>query len=643
MEEERTMARRARLLAQSRQLTYPLLVFLIVVTLAICFTGVASSQGPARKAEVVNSCPVPAPSAMSFPSHPEAIQEAIDLAHAACFGDDPFPSAKKCQKCHEGQFREWSVSPHAYAQLSPVFNAMSNSTIKLTNGTNGDFCIRCHTPAGMSQSEPINMSQMDRPPSSREGVTCTVCHRINQPWGKISARQHIVPGDLYQPVYGPEGNAKLEEVLANPDKYGALKTSNEDPSRRANAVHRESIPFFQLRVPGFCGSCHDVFAPNGFRLEDAFSEFKTSPAARCKKQSCQDCHMGVVPGVAAGYATAPAARVGNASTPPRRRTNHMFVGPDYSIIHPGLYPHHPRAIREEKGPAEDGLATMREWLLFDPHSGWGTDEFEANVPKDTVFPAAWADATRRRQGRDILNEQYQLLAEATAARHQLLSTGYQLSDIMVEHADSKGLRFKVKVFNGTDGHGVPTGFDAERLVFVRVTVTNSAGQVVYKSGDLDPNGDVRNEHSVYVHNGLLPLDKHLFSLQTKFIVRNIRGSEREQVLVVPYGLDPLPFIRPETRPYTVLGRPVAARKHKQNLEANGGYRWAEYEVKRRELCGPGPYSVQVQLISGMVPVNLVNDIQTVGFDYGMSPRQVADNIVAGHLVLHERQTVIDVP
>jgi hypothetical protein len=167
---------------------------------------------------------------------------------------------------------------------------------------------------------------------------------------------------------------------------------------------------------------------------------------------------------------------------------------------------------------------------------------------------------------------------------------------------------------------------------------------VFKSGDLDPNGDVRGEHSVYVHHGELPLDKQLFSLQTKFLVRNIRGGEREQVLPVPYGNDPLPYIRPDTRPHNLLGRPYLARKQKQNLEANGGERWADYEVKREELCGShGPYTIDAKLYAGMVPVNLVNEIQSVGFDYGMSPRQVANNIVAGHVLVHERQTVVNIP
>ena len=39
----------------------------------------------------------------------------------------------------------------------------------------------------------------------------------------------------------------------------------------------------------------------------------------------------------------------------------------------------------------------------------------------------------------------------------------------------------------------------------------------------------------------------------------------------------------------------------------------------------------------MVPVNLIAEIQHVGFDYGMSAKEVAENVVAGHLVLWERQ------
>jgi hypothetical protein len=575
----------------------------------------------------------------------EVLQGAVNLAHAACFDGDPFPSAKKCQPCHEDHFREWSVSQHAYAQLSPVFNSFSNLFLKLTSGTNGDFCIRCHTPTGMAMHESITMSQLDRHPTSREGVTCVVCHRINQPWGKMSGRQALVSGDLHQPIYGPLGPEVLEEVFADPDRYGVTKTE-PDPSRRGRDIHQAAVPFFQISTPGFCGGCHDVFGPDGFRLEDAFSEFKRSPAARCKKENCQDCHMGIQQGVASGYATLPAARMGNIHTAPRKHTNHMIVGPDYSIVHPGLFPHNVEAIREEGvSPKEpySGLATMREWLAFDVPAGWGTWDFEQKVPKDAHFPDAWKDPLKRTAARKIINYNQELLDEATTKRHELLGVGYQVGEIEIDHSDhKKGVGFRIKVWNGTDGHGVPTGFDAERIVYMAVTVTDSDGKVIFQSGDLDPNGDVRDDHSIYVHNGELRRDPYLFSLQSKFLVTNIRGGEREQTPAVSYSTDPLPYLRPLTVPFTVYGRPLVDRKQKQNIEVNG-CRWAKYEIKACELTGRGPYTITARFMAGMVPVNLIKAISEVGFDYGLSPRVIADRIVAGHVLVHERTAVINLP
>ena len=44
----------------------------------------------------------------------------------------------------------------------------------------------------------------------------------------------------------------------------------------------------------------------------------------------------------------------------------------------------------------------------------------------------------------------------------------------------------------------------------------------------------------------------------------------------------------------------------------------------------------------MVPVNLIDDIKEVGFDYGMSPRDVAERVLAGHVTLWERNVAFDV-
>ena len=561
------------------------------------------------------------------PEEEEALEEEVaDVAHEELFVDDIYPSANTCATCHPKQYREWSVSQHAYAQLSPVYMAFQTAVNILTSGTNGDFCIRCHNPVGMNLNESVYISNLDRPATSREGITCVVCHRLNQSYGKASGRLALEEGDLFEPVFGPAGGEELERVLSKPEEYRVV-TDRDEPGR---AIHTEADKFFQLVTPGFCATCHDVTLLNGFRLEEAFAEYKRSPAAR-NGVSCQDCHMGKVQGVDAGYEEGPAAIVGDAPTATRRITNHFFAGPDYPIIHPGIFPHNVRAAE---------FKTLREWLEFDHEAGWGTDAFEDNVADDYEFPDSWLSIDDRYDARDILNEQFERLEWAKGLRLEVLRNGFGLGDIVVNQADNDGISFNVPVKNLTDGHGVPTGFDAERLIYLEVEVRNENGDLVYVSGDRDPNGDVRDDHSLYVHNGDLPLDEDLFNLQTKFIVRLFRGGERTQILAVNESASVLPFVRPERRATTIYGRPRGARKHKQTIEPLGT-RIAKYDVDEDLLTGPGVYDVSVKLISQMVPVNLLSAIQVAGFDYGMSPKEIGDAVVAGAVVITEQHVKID--
>ncbi len=80
----------------------------------------------------------------------EARRKAADAEHEKLFLETKYPSATTCAVCHVKQFEEWSMSQHAYAQVSVVFNAMQTKININTGGTNGDFCIRCHTPLGMN-------------------------------------------------------------------------------------------------------------------------------------------------------------------------------------------------------------------------------------------------------------------------------------------------------------------------------------------------------------------------------------------------------------------------------------------------------------------------------------------------------------
>ena len=181
----------------------------------------------------------------------------------------------------------------------------------------------------------------------------------------------LAEGSLLAPVMGPEGNAEMERVLKD-DKYRVVTEEGE----LGRKIHTQAKKFEPISTPTFCGSCHDVTLFNGFRLEEAFSEYRLSPAAD-RGVTCQDCHMGKIQGIPSDFDYGPAAVVGGVPTKPRKLSSHLFSGPDYSVIHPGIFPHNADAQQ---------LATLEQWLEYDHEAGWGTDEFEDNVADDYEFP-----------------------------------------------------------------------------------------------------------------------------------------------------------------------------------------------------------------------------------------------------------------
>lgn len=597
-----------------------------------------------------------------------------NAAHEKVYKASPegYPSATECAECHPTQYRQWSVSQHAYAQLSPVFNTMQGAIAVLTNGTLGDFCERCHNQVGMNLGEPTFDTNIDRHPTSREGISCVVCHRVTQPYGKISGRLFLQESPVTGTIYGPVGdNTELDAAI----KAGGLVT---DPHRSGRKVHAKIEQFFQLNTGGFCGICHDVIELNGFRLEDAFSEWKNSPAAKAGI-SCQDCHMGVEPGKIVidrddpeferkNYAFGPAATVGGRDTASRKLTNHQFVGPDHTVVHPALFPLNLGAIKEEHekdDPTARGMATIREWLVFDWKAGWGTDDFEDTEPDDSLFPPRWQSVDDRYDARVIIEDNLALLAEMRVEQLKLLRTGYELGEIRMISpteatwaepgflflpgiaktvgglfgAGAGDLNFSVEVKSGQPGHNVPTGFDGERVVWLYTRVLDAHGKQVFVSGDLDPNGDVRDLHSLYVHNGELPLDTQLFNLQGKFVTTMVRGPEREAVIAVPRSPTAARFLNPEFRSSALLGRHFGARKHRLGIEALGN-RFAKYRIKASQLTGAAPYKAVIQLKAGMIPPNLVAEISFLGFDYGLSAREIAEAVVAGHQIVWEREFML---
>ncbi len=464
-----------------------------------------------------------------------------------------FPSARECKTCHPKQYEEWSRSMHAYAMQSPVMEAFNLSLVERTSGTVGTFCTRCHTPLGTAIGEDGTMRNVHRSRLSQEGVTCVVCHRVQQPYFKANTRHAIQPGGVFD---------------------GCMFGPFDDHVSQQNGAHAsQGRPF--LKRSEFCGSCHDVTAPSGVRLEEAFSEWRNSPAAE-QGVTCQACHMGPVAGKPIPDDHRP---LGRAAVVPgvdperirlRHLSDHTFAGPDYSLLPDTEFPH------------------KRDWMYEVDYRN-----FAALTPY------------QQKSLTDLRIENRNQLAIATAKRYELLRNGARLLvDAPREVNCGQNLPIAVRVQSTFAGHNYPTGFSAERQLWVQVIVRDAHGRRVFASGDFDRNGDLRDDHSYDVQTGHLAHDKHLLNFQSKFIALTNKGTERSVVLSVNRHLDPLSLFRPAADISAAMGRPAGFRVQKSSLTPFG----SADQTYRVPVTAPGDYHVQVRLLFRHLPPRLLDEI-----------------------------------
>lgn len=467
-----------------------------------------------------------------------------------------FPSAKECSTCHPKQYTEWSRSMHAYAQHSPVFEAFNLTLQERTSGTLGTFCTRCHTPLGTALGENGQRRNVNRSRLSMEGVTCVTCHRVDRSYYKTNTRRHIVPGKLSEGcMYGPFQDA----VSVDENSHGAAKSVS-------------------IRSSAFCGSCHDVYSPEGIRLEEAFSEWQNSPAAK-EQQTCQHCHMGPIQGKPFREFERPLGRAATVpgidpeKIPMRPLSDHTFAGPDYSLLPDTEFPH------------------KLDWM-------YETDY--RRTERLTLHQKTTLDQLRRinrKQLRIARDKRYELLQNA--------------ADIQVAAPESAfcgdRIRIQVDVRSLVAGHNFPTGFTEERQLWVSAELFDALGRSVYATGDFDSNGDLRDEHSHAVTGGHAHWDRHLLNFQSKFVGLSTRGTERPLILSVNRQLAPLNIFRPAPEPTAAYGRPSTFRISKGSIAPLSTVS-KKYSVVLPDCSGE--YCLRVRLNYRHLPPHLMDEIGT---------------------------------
>jgi len=532
-----------------------------------------------------------------------------DQSHWDLLSQDAYPRAAQCGVCHQKIYRQWSVSNHAYASISPMFHKFEQKISELSSGTVGSFCVRCHQTIGTQLGEARESALWQRSGIAREGVTCITCHRVAEEYGKVNGQRIILPGGIHAPVKGVAEGSNFDDVVADPE-YPIATAEGEEGIPSHNNVQ----PFAQLSKSEFCVSCHQVAVHPNIKLEVVWDQYRASPA-HDKGVTCQDCHMGKNPGVPDGYDKAPVAIVnGKPVGNERDHHDHAFFGPGYSIAHPGIFPHNPEAERW----------TIDEWLQFDYRAEWGSDDFEIAVIDEEIdveFPEAWGDPVDREEAWLIIEDNLELLEEKRGQREMVMNNGSKIDGPFFDDEPEAGdsLSFYYEVTNINTGHNLPSGsLGAQPEIWLNVALTSPSGKTVWESGYVDSYGDMADLHSLDVAAGTIEHDDQLWNLQTKFLTTNVKGTDREMPLPVNFDIDPLPHLRPGAVPTTVLNHPPFIRMEGRSLPPLGS-RKAEYTVPASALTERGTYRMSVRLRSRAEPIYFMRFVEaTVEMEQAMN-------------------------
>jgi len=516
--------------------------------------------------------------------------------------DKQYPSARVCGECHPNQFRQWSLSSHAYANLSPMFNKFEQKINDLASGTINYFCVRCHASVGTSLGETRDIAWWNRAPASREGITCITCHRVGEGYGKFNGARRITPGAIHEAVFGPFDTTGGLKAISNARGYQLLVSTdqadrpNEPDGTKWIRIHQTAVQSNIIVKSELCVTCHQVQVHPGIKLETVWEEYRNSPAAK-EGITCQQCHMSTYPGQNTGFSKGWAARInGKYVNEERPLTDHTFVGPGYPISHPGLFP-----FRIEESPF-----TPQQWLKFDYRAKWGSDAFENGASASSgTFPPEWQNAADRRKAWAIVQENLARWEERKQMRLKLLEKGSKLDGPFFDGkpAVGKALSFNYKLTNLNKGHNLPSGsLGAQPELWINVALIGpDGGKPIWESGYLDSYGDMCDMQSRDVRERKIPFDGQLFNMQAKFITTNVKGTDREMYLPINLDFDQLPFIRPGGTPTSLLNHPPFARMEKRSIPPLG-YRLAKYKVPADRMTKPGTYRLAIRIRGRTEPI-----------------------------------------
>jgi hypothetical protein len=327
--------------------------------------------------------------------------------------------------CHSEIAEEWSVSAHRWSAMDPAFKAVQDIMAQQNGPESTRYCGGCHDPISLfSGSKNLFTDDLTNAIGHDEGVSCVVCHAI-------------VETDV-------QGNANY--VIRQPERYllemqdGPLATFASNFLIRAYPKqHIESLQHTLFKSPEFCAACHKQFIDEEInnvgwvQLQNQYDNWRQSrwnhPGDPEKTIECRECHMPLVDsfdpasGDALDY---------NRDEGDRKHRSHRFLGGNQMM---------PTLLELEGGVEQVQLT--EDWLRGDLM----IPEIAHKWMEGPAVPIVLHVPDEARAGEEA--------------------------------------QIQVEIVNNKLGHDFPTGPLDIIQAWVEVTVTDSEGNELFRSGERD--------------------------------------------------------------------------------------------------------------------------------------------------------------
>ncbi|MDE3214642.1 MAG: hypothetical protein KGM98_15540, partial [Bacteroidota bacterium] len=336
-------------------------------------------------------------------------------------------NSKTCMSsgCHTNIGHEWEANAHRYSAMDPAFRVVQHAMAVEKGPASTRYCGGCHDPISLlSGSKNLDDKTLTNPMGLDEGISCVSCHSISKVDVKGNAQYQITKRTPY--MFELE-NGKAAKFLSN------------FLIRAYPGYHVATFNRTLLKTPEFCGSCHKQFIDkqvNGVgsvQLQNQYDNWRKShwnhPGVPVKTIECRECHMPLD----SSYDPANGDSLDyNRSPNDHMHRSHRFLGGNQFM---------PTLLKLPGGDKQ--VALVEKWL-----------KGQINIPEI---------ANKWHTGPTIPIE----VSTPTS-----ISAGQQVD-------------LNVTLTNNKPGHNFPTGPLDLIQAWVRVTVRDSHGNLVYSSGVLD--------------------------------------------------------------------------------------------------------------------------------------------------------------